>query len=109
MEKVFADEISLPIPSPPNLKVTNLGRLISGAIGAILVVASLAAFMYLVMGGFQWITSGGDKSAVEAAQKKIQSAILGLFIVFAAWAIMLVIGKFFGIENIFDLKIPTGV
>lgn len=101
--------IDFTIPSPPNLRVTNLGKLISGVIGAILVVATLAAFLYLILGGFQWITSGGDKAGVEAAQKRIQAAIIGLFIVFAAWAIMLLIGQFFGIDNVFDLVIPKGV
>lgn len=103
------DGIDFTIPSPPNLRVTNLGQLISGAIGAILVIATLAAFLYLILGGFQWITSGGDKAAVEAAQKRIQAAIIGLFIVFAAWAIMLIIGQFFGIDNVFNLVIPKGV
>src|SRR3989304_1789203 len=84
---VYAQGVPLNIPAPPNLRVTDLGRLISGAIGAILVVTTLAAFIYLLLGGFQWITSGGDKAGVEAAQKRIQAAIIGLFVVFAAWAL----------------------
>ncbi|OGG19089.1 hypothetical protein A3D78_04395 [Candidatus Gottesmanbacteria bacterium RIFCSPHIGHO2_02_FULL_39_14] len=106
---VLANGITFTIPTPPNLRVTNLGKLISGLIGAILVIATLAAFIYLLIGGFQWITSGGDKSAVESAQKRIQAAIIGLIIVFAAWALMIIVGKFFGIDNIFDLVIPSGV
>src|SRR3989338_734377 len=106
---VLANGITFTIPTPPNLRVTNLGKLISGLIGAILVIATLAAFIYLLIGGFQWITSGGDKSAVESAQKRIQAAIIGLIIVWAAWALMIIVGKFFGIDNIFDLVIPSGV
>ena len=106
---VLAAGQTFTIPSPPNLKVTDLGKLIGGIIGAILVIATLAAFIYLLIGGFQWITSGGDKGAVEAAQKTIHAAIIGLTIVFAAWAIMLVVGRFFGIQNIFNLVIPSGV
>ena len=106
---VLAQGIPFTIPTPPNLKVTDLGKLISGIIGAILVIATLAAFIYLLIGGFQWITSGGDKAGVESAQKRIQAAIIGLIIVFAAWALMIIVGKFFGIDNIFDLVIPSGV
>lgn len=94
---VFAQD-TLVIPTPENLFTTDLGKLISGAIGFILILATLAAFIFLIIGGFQWITSGGDKGAVEAAQKRIQAAILGLFIVFAAWAIMIVVSRFFGID-----------
>jgi hypothetical protein len=43
---------------------------------------------------------------VEGAQHKIQAALLGLFIVFAAWAIMLVAGQFLGFD-LSNLKIPT--
>lgn len=100
--------IELNIPTPANLKITDLGKFISAILAAVLVIATLAAFVYLLLGGLSWITSGGDKAAVEAAQKRIQAAIIGLFIVFAAWALMLVIGKFLGI-NPFNFSIPTGV
>src|SRR3989344_5862247 len=104
---VFAQgEVSLSIPTPALLKITDLGKFISAILAAILVIATLASFIYLLLGGLSWITSGGDKAAVEGAQKRIQAAIIGLFIVFAAWALMIVIGKFLGIPNVFDLAIP---
>jgi len=107
---VFAQgQIDIRIPTPAILKITDLGKFISALLAAILVIATLAAFIYLLLGGLSWITSGGDKAAVEAAQKRIQAAILGLFIVFAAWAVMLVIGRFLGIPNVFQLSFPTGV
>ena len=94
------------IPQPGNLKIGDFGKLISATIGAVLIISALAAFIYLIWGGIQWITSGGDKSATEAARNRIQAAILGLFIVFAAWAIMLVIGNFFGF-SLTNLSFPT--
>ena len=102
-------EFQLTIPTPSLLKITDLGKFISAILAAILVIATLASFIYLLLGGLSWITSGGDKAAVEGAQKRIQAAIIGLFIVFAAWALMIVIGKFLGIPNVFDLAIPPGV
>jgi len=93
----FALEEEIEIPQPPEVKITELGRLISGAIGMALVAAALAAFMYLIMGGIQWITSGGDKAGTENARNKITAAFIGLAIVFTAWAIMKLIETFFGI------------
>lgn len=95
------------VSAPSNLFITDLGQLISGTIGAVLIIASLAAFAYLIWGGVQWVTSGGDKAAVEAAQHRIQAALLGLFIVFASWAIMTVVGGFFGF-SITNLVLPQG-
>lgn len=108
---VFAQggQIDINIPTPSMLKITDLGKFISAILAAILVIATLAAFIFLLLGGLSWITSGGDKAAVEGAQKRIQAAIIGLFVVFAAWAIMLVVGKFLGIPDIFNLNFPTGV
>lgn len=99
-------EVNITINQPSNLKIGDFGKLLSASIGAVLIISALAAFIYLIWGGIQWITSGGDKSATEAARNRIQAAILGLFIVFAAWAIMLVIGNFFGF-SITDLSFPT--
>ncbi|MCL5797168.1 MAG: hypothetical protein M1366_00015 [Patescibacteria group bacterium] len=99
-------QVNISVSTPPNLKIVDPGKLIGGIIGLILVVSALAAFIFLIWGGFGWITSGGDKAGVEAAQHRIQAALLGLFIVFAAWAIMLVAGQFLGF-NLQNLSIPT--
>lgn len=104
IKSVFADTINI---TKPNIVLyTDLGKLIGNIIGLALILASLAAFIYLIWGGVEWITSGGDKAGVENAQKKIQAALLGLLIVFAVWALFSVIGTFLGI-NLFKLEIPT--
>lgn len=76
---------------------TNLGSLISNAITLIMFIAALATFIYLVWGGIEWITAGGDKAGTEAARSKITNAFIGLFVVFAAWAIVKLLETFFGI------------
>lgn len=106
MTKVFAQDISITIPTPATVRITDIGKLISAAVGLILILAALAAFIYLIWGGFQWITSGGDKAAVETAQHRIQAAILGLFIIFATWAIFLIIEQFFGVSILRGINIP---
>lgn len=80
--------------------------LVSGALSMILVVAAIVFFFILVIGGVKWIMSGGDKAHTEAARNQITAALVGLVIVFAAWAIAGLIGTFLGI-NIFELTVPT--
>lgn len=80
--------------------------IVSAGIRFILVIAALVSFVFLIIGGIKWITSGGDKEGTSQAQSTITSALIGLVVVFAAWAIMKLIETFFGIE-ILTLTIPT--
>ena len=107
-------------PAPADNKSVNLapGNQFSGLenisligsvpviIQVIMIVAALVALIFLIIGGIKWITSGGDKTAVEAARNTITSALIGLLIVFAAWAIIKLIEYFFGITVISGLTVP---
>lgn len=100
IEKVFA-QAKLEIKQPTDvIKITDIGQLISALVGATLIIASLLAFLYLLMGGIKWITSGGDKAGMEEARNKITHAIVGLIIVGAAWAIMNLVQNFLGVQII---------
>ncbi len=83
---------------PPQVKIFDIGMLISSVIGVLMIISSILAFFYLILGGIQWITSGGDKAGLESARNKITNAIVGLVIVSASWAIMSLVGKFLGFD-----------
>jgi hypothetical protein len=76
----------------------NIGQIIGGLITLALIAAAVIFFFMLVIGGIRWIVSGGDKGQTEAARGQITAALIGLVIVFAAWAIARIIGTFFGVE-----------
>lgn len=84
---------------------TDLGLLLSRALILIFFFAAILTFIFIVIGGLQWITAGGDKVAAQAARDRITAAIVGLVIVVAAFAITWIITRAFGI-NIFR---PGGV
>ncbi len=87
-------------------KITVPG-IISGAIKFAMVVAAVVFFFILVVGGIRWIVSGGDKAQTETARNQITAALVGLVIVFAAWAIIKLIETFFGIDILGGLTIPS--
>jgi len=89
-----------------NLGGLTLPAIISGLIRGVLVVAAIIFFFILVIGGIKWIASGGDKAATEGARNQITAALVGLVIVFSAWAILALIKTFFGVD-IFSLTIPS--
>jgi hypothetical protein len=89
-----------------SLESLTIPILVSAFVKLVLIVAALVFFFLLIVGGIQWMTSGGDKTATEAARGRITAALIGLVIVFAAWAIGSLINYFFNV-NIFNLEIPT--
>lgn len=94
-------------PNPdPNQGGIALGKLIGNLVGALFIAGFLLTFMFLIIGGIQWITAGGDKQALEKARTGITNAIMGLVIVAATYAVMTLVGRFFGIE-ITNLTIPA--
>ena len=81
--------------------------IIQGAISLVMLVVALVFFFILILGGLRWVMSEGDQKNVEAARNQITNALIGLAIVFAAFAIMQLIGTVFGINLLGSLKIPT--
>ena len=77
---------------------SDLGTFITRVFSAIIIVAGIATFVYMIYGGVQWITSGGEKDKIKEARDKITQAIIGLAVVVSAWAIFRLIDYFFGID-----------
>lgn len=73
-------------------------KAIPSAIGLAFLIGSIIFFFMLVIGAIQWISSGGDKQALEGARSKISNALIGIVLLFAAFAIVSLIQKFFGIQ-----------
>lgn len=80
--------------------------IISGAINLVLLVVALVFFFILIYGGLRWIMSEGDEKAVSAARNQITNALIGLAIVFSAFAIIKLIQVVFGVD-IMNMSIPT--
>lgn len=79
---------------------TNLGELLSNVLILLFFFAAILSFIFIVIGGIQWITAGGDKLAAQSARDRITAAVVGLLIVVAAFALTLIITTVLGV-NIF--------
>jgi len=86
-----------------------IGDLVGTAVSFIFFIAIIAALFYLVWGGFKWLTSGGDKTAVQAAREHIVAAIIGLILIFVSYLVLDLLLTFFlgtGI-SLRNIRIPT--
>jgi len=92
-----------PLFEIPNLTpFDNLGGLIDNLIQLAFFAAGLAFFIFLIIGGFQWITAGGDPKALDSARGRITNALIGIVIVVAAYSIAIII------ESVLGIKIVSG-
>lgn len=66
----------------------NLNGLVSLIIGWVMILAGIIAFFYLVFSGFTYLTAGGNADAAKKGQQGIINALIGMVIIFLAWAIV---------------------
>jgi len=96
------DAANITVSKPTNLNIVNLNTFISKGIQLVVGIAAILLFVFLVWGGIEWITSGGDKTKVENARNRITNALIGLAIVALAWAVQALITNLFGLGSISD-------
>ncbi len=74
-----SESLALGNKNPKDLAVSII-NIILGFLG-------LLAVVIILIGGFKWMTAGGNEDNVSSAQKIIVAGVIGLVIIFAAWGI----------------------
>ena len=77
--------------------------LINSILNFVMILGALLVFMYLIWGGIEWITSGGDKGKTEGARNKITAAVIGLVVLASSWAILGIVLRLLNAGSFEDL------
>lgn len=91
-------EIKPPTSLGPKGGIDTVKIVIGNALTLMLIVAVVLSLIFIVIAAIQWITSGGDKTKVQAARSRMTWAVGGLIITFVAFAVVSAIGYFFGVN-----------
>lgn len=86
--------------SIPQGGISSFQTALGSAVEILIIFAIIIAITFIAWAGFQWATSGGDKAKLSAARAKLTWSIIGLVIVFLAFALVSFVAFFF--------KIPGG-
>jgi len=70
---------------------TSVSGFILKIINIALAVAGLIAVLFLIIGGFRYITSAGNEETAEQAKKIITNAIIGIVVIILSFVIVRVI------------------
>ncbi|MFA5211601.1 MAG: pilin [Patescibacteria group bacterium] len=69
------------------LGTQDLRTTITNIINVLLSLLGIVAVVVILIGGFKWMTAGGNDDQVGEAKKFIFSGIIGLAIILSSWAI----------------------
>ncbi len=83
--------------SPPQ-QLSELGGIFSKVISLAIGGAGIVFFIMFIVGGFQYLTSGGNPQAAEGARKTLTFAIGGLVLIALSFLILRLISTFTGVD-----------
>lgn len=66
----------------------NIYARLAGYLNVLLGLVGIVASVYIIYAGIKWIKAGGNEQEVTEAKDTIRSAIYGLLVVFASYAIV---------------------
>ncbi len=101
----FAAVTTIDLSPPKNVGFfASASDLTTKLLSIVMVIGVILVFAYLVLGGIEYITSGGEKGKTEAARNKITSAVIGLIILASSYAILTIVLGFLGTDTTQVLK-----
>ena len=89
---------------PEPAQLVELENVFARVVAAVLGLAGIALFIMLIVGGFKYITSGGDPKHAESARNTLTFAIIGMVLVVLAYLILIFIENLTG-ASILDFSI----
>jgi len=79
----------------PSGGLLTLNTIVQNGINIFIVVAVIFALVFIVLAGFDWVKSGGDKTKLASARAKLTYAIVGLIVVLLSFFIVKIVSYFF--------------
>lgn len=79
-------------------KISDLEIVFGNVVKSALAIAGVVLFVLLIIGGFKYITSGGDPKATEGAKNTITYAIGGLVLILLSFLILVLIYRITGVD-----------
>jgi hypothetical protein len=92
------DTVNLVPTNYTNLAALRPSSYAATAINILIGGAGVLSFIFLLYGGVTWIMAGSDKDAVDKSRKRVTQALIGLAVVFSAYALIFIIRVLFQVD-----------
>lgn len=106
--KVAFAQFACPLSADAIPPLQCLESVFAHLLRAAFLLTGILAFLFLIVGGFKYLTAGGDEKAIGDAQKTITGAVLGLVFVVAAYALLAILSYYLfdSTSTLFQFTIP---
>jgi len=85
------------VSEKPNA-ICELADIFENLIGVVGAIAGVLLFVFLVIGGFSYLSSGGEPKSTESAKNTITYALIGIVFLLLAWFLLYFIQEFTGVK-----------
>ena len=82
-----ADDLGISYGAKIGLGTQDVRTTVASIIRVMMGLLGIVAVVIILIGGFYWMTAGGDEGRVETGKKWIFSGIIGLAIILSAYAL----------------------
>ncbi len=86
-------------------QLTDIVGILKNIISILAPAAGIAFFVMFLVGGFKFVTSGGDPKAAGSARSTLTFALIGVLLVVASWLILKAVEQFTGV-SVTNVSIP---
>lgn len=83
-----------------------LEGIFDNVLSRLITLIGIGAFIFLIIGGFRYITAGGDQKAIDSAKKTVTYAILGLVGSLVIYFVFQALMGALGLGNFIQFFIP---
>src|SRR3989338_5088594 len=86
-------------------QISDIVKILENIISLLAPAAGIAFFIMFLIGGFQFLTSGGDPQAAGAARATLTYAVIGIVLVIVSWLILVLIRDITG-ASVTTVELP---
>jgi hypothetical protein len=86
--------------SDPTAGARGVVDTVSSIVGVLTTAASIWFLLQMVVGGYNWMSAGGDTKKIEIARDRITNAFIGLVVIVGSWSLLAVTGRFLGLDTL---------
>jgi hypothetical protein len=97
--KITGYEIKGPLEGPGGAKIETVADVVGIFVNFLFPLAGVLLFVFLVWGGFDFLTSSGNPEKVKSGKAKITSAIIGFILLVLSFFVVRIVTYVLGLKD----------